>query len=98
MIKIRNYKPLDEDFVYHSWLSSVDYNIPGVQRVTRLVIDSCVDNATILIACSDEDTDHILGWMSYSKEIGFPVLLYIFVKKNLRNPGIGGSLLSEKFP
>jgi len=98
MIKIRNYKPLDEDFVYHSWLSSVDYNIPGVQRMTRLVIDSCVDNGTILIACSDEDTDHILGWLAYSEEIGFPVLLYVFVKKNLRDHGIGGSLLSERFP
>ena len=98
MIKIRPYEALDEDFIYHSWLSSVDYNIPGVQRMTRLVIDSCVDNGTILVACSDEDPDHILGWLSYSEEIGFPVLLYIFVKKNLRNHGIGGSLLSEKFP
>ena len=98
MIKIRNYKPLDEDFIYHSWLSSIDYNIPGVQPMTRLVIDSCVDNGTILVACSDEDPDHILGWLSYSEEIGFPVLLYIFVKKNLRNHGIGRNLLSERFP
>tara|TARA_Y100000310_G_scaffold96532_1_gene94267 strand:- start:292 stop:738 length:447 start_codon:yes stop_codon:yes gene_type:complete len=97
MIKIRNYKPLDEDFIYHSWLSSIDYNIPGVQPMTRLVIDSCVDNGTILIACSDEDSDHILGWLSYSEEIGFPVLLYIFVKKKLRNHGIAERLFRTKF-
>ena len=98
MIKIRDYKPLDEDFIYHSWLSSIDHNIPGVQTMTRLVIDSCVENGTILVACSDEDPDHILGWLSYTEKLGFPVLLYVFVKKKLRNHGIGGSLLSEKFP
>jgi len=98
MIKIRDYKPLDEDFIYHSWLSSIDHNIPGVQTMTRLVIDSCVENGTILVACSDEDPDHILGWLSYTVKLGFPVLLYVFVKKKLRNHGIGGSLLSEKFP
>ena len=97
MIKIRPYEALDEDFIYHSWLASVDYKIPGVQKVTRLVIDSCVESGTILIACSDEDSDHILGWLSYTKELGFPVLLYIFVKKNLRNHGIGRSLLGERF-
>tara|TARA_R100001480_G_scaffold28471_2_gene38870 strand:- start:2530 stop:2988 length:459 start_codon:yes stop_codon:yes gene_type:complete len=93
MIKIRDYKPLDEDFIYHSWLSSIDYNIPGVQRMTRLVIDSCADDVTILVACSDEDPDHILGWMSYTEKLGFPVLLYAFVKKKLRNHGIGKQLI-----
>tara|TARA_Y100000296_G_scaffold86327_1_gene125714 strand:- start:5559 stop:6032 length:474 start_codon:yes stop_codon:yes gene_type:complete len=97
MIKIRKYKALDEDFIYHSWLSSVDYNIPGVQKVTRLVIDSCADNGTILIACSDEDPDHILGWLSYSEELGFPIALYTFVKKHLRNHGIGASLIKAQF-
>ena len=97
MIKIRPYKALDEDFVYHSWLSSVDYNIPGVQKVTRLVIDSCVESGTIHIACSEEDPDHILGWMASSEMLGFPVLLYIFVKKNLRNAGIGTRLIGTRF-
>ena len=98
MIKLRKYKPLDEDFIYHSWLSSVDYNIPGVQRVTRLVIDSCVESGTILVACSDEDEDHILGWLSHAEELGFPILLYVFVKKKLRNHGIGKRLIQGRFP
>jgi len=98
MIKIRDYKPLDEDFIYHSWLSSIDHNIPGVQTMTRLVIDSCVENGTILVACSDEDPDHILGWLSYTEKLGFPVLLYVFVKKKLRNHGIGSKLKKERFP
>jgi len=97
MIKIRKYKALDEDLIYHSWLSSVDYNIPGVQKVTRLVIDSCADDGTILIACSDEDEDHILGWLSYSERLGFPVALYTFVKKHLRNHGIGAELIKSQF-
>ena len=98
MIQIRSYKPLDEDFIYHSWLSSVDYNIPGVQKVTRLVIDSCVESGTILVACSEDDPDHILGWLSFTRKLGFPTLLYIFVKKQLRNNGIGLELLKARFP
>ena len=93
MINIRSYKPLDEDFVYHSWLASIDYSIPGVQPMTRLVIDSCVESGTILVACSEDSDDHILGWASYTEELGFPVLLYVFVKKPLRNHGIGGKLV-----
>ena len=98
MIKIRDYKPLDEDFIYHSWLSSIDYNIPGVQTMTRLVIDSCVENGTILVACSVEDRDLFLGWLSYSEKLGFPILLYAFVKKKLRNHGIGHKLIKGQFP
>tara|TARA_R100001480_G_scaffold50667_3_gene63972 strand:+ start:330 stop:779 length:450 start_codon:yes stop_codon:yes gene_type:complete len=98
MIKIRDYKPLDEDFVYHSWLSSIDHSVPGVQRTTRSVIDSCVHGRTILVACSDEDEDHILGWLSYSEEFGTPVLLYVFVKKKLRNHKIGKQLMQKQFP
>ena len=98
MIQIRSYKPLDEDFIYHSWLSSVDYNIPGVQKVTRLVIDSCVESGTILVACSEDDPDHILGWLSFTRKLGFPTLLFIFVKKQLRNNGIGLELLKARFP
>jgi GNAT superfamily N-acetyltransferase len=98
MIEIRPYKPLDEDFIYHSWLASVDYNIPGVQRMTRLVIDTCVQDGTILVACSDEDPDHILGWLGYTEELEYPCLLYAFVKKKLRGHGIGGKLIRAKFP
>jgi len=98
MIKIRDYEPLDEDFIYHSWLASVDYNIPGVKQATRLVIDSCVKDATILIAASEEDEDHILGWLAYTEELGFPTLLYIFVKKRLRHHGIGHGLVRHQFP
>jgi len=98
MTNIREYKPLDEDFIYHSWLASVDYNIPGVKQATRLVIDSCVENGTILIASSEDDPDHIIGWMAYAEDLGFPMLLYVFVKKRLRNHGVGHGLVRHKFP
>ena len=100
MIEIRAYKPLDEDFIYHSWLASIDYNVPGIKKTTRIVIDKCVEDGTILIASSVEDPDHILGWASYTDMLGAygRVLLYVFTKKHLRNGGVGGDLVRSLVP
>lgn len=98
MIKIRPMKALDEDFVYHSWLSSLDRHIPGCRRMARTLIDHCVKDKTIFIACPDEHEDHILGWLAYGDDYSFPVLHYIFVKKDLRGHKIGKTLLSSCLP
>ena len=98
-MNIRKYEPLDEDFIYHSWLSSVDYTIPGARDAIRLVIDNCVERGTILVATSELDADHILGWLSYDDSFGNDrVMLYVFVKKHLRNHGVGKLLVGEAFP
>ena len=94
---IREYKALDEDFLYHSWLSSIDYDVPGIRGAVREVIDRCVDDVTIMVATSEDDEDHILGWLAYSNESKTKSLLYVFVKKHLRNHGIGGGLVEEVF-
>lgn len=98
MIEIREYKPLDEDFIYHSWLSSVDHNIPGVKRITRRIIDGCVKDETIVVACSKEAPDHIMGWLAYGDDFNFPVLHYVFVKKDMRKGGVGTRLVRAAIP
>jgi GNAT superfamily N-acetyltransferase len=98
MIAIREYKSLDEDFIYHSWLASVDHSVPGVKKITRRIIDRCVKSRTVLIACEEKDQDHILGWIAYGDDFNFPVLHYVFVKKNLRRNGVGTRLLRAAIP
>mgnify|MGYP003133855757 CR=1 FL=1 len=96
-VKIRSYKPLDEDFIYHSWLSSIDYNVPGIRAAVRDVIDMCVQDVTIMVSTPEDDDDHILGWLAYHGGGESKSLLYVFVKKHLRNHGIGGELVKEVF-
>jgi GNAT superfamily N-acetyltransferase len=98
MISLRAYRRLDEDFVYHSWLASLDRSIRGVNDAVRPVVDESVKQGRIVIACSEEDEDHILGWLSWGELDGKPVLLYLFVKKSLRGNGIGTRMLREVFP
>lgn len=98
MPKVRPVKSLDEDFVYHSWLSSVDRHIPGTKDMTRTLIDHCMKERTIHVACADDDDDHILGWLAHGDDFSFPVLHYVFVKKQLRNHGIGKTLLTACLP
>lgn len=99
MINLRPYRSLDEDFIYHSWLASLDRSIRGVNDTVRPLIDDCVFSKRIVVACSEEAPDHILGWLAWGlSDDSSPALLYIFVKKPLRNNGIGTRLLREIFP
>ena len=97
MYQLREYRPLDEDFIYHSWLSSIDNNVDGFRDTTRLVIDHCVATNSLIVASSEEDSDHILGWLAYTDLMPDRVLLYSFVKKPLRKNGIATKLYREKF-
>lgn len=98
MIKVRPYRPLDEDFIYHSWLSSIDHHIPGAKKAVRRLIDHCISEKTVYVACSEDDEDHIVGWLAYGDDFSFPVLHFVFVKKKLRNAGLGKTLLTACLP
>ena len=97
MISLRPYRPLDEDFLYHSWLSSLDRSVKGVNNAVRPLIDKVVSDGTILVACSEEDSDHILGWAAWTIVADEPVFLYLFIKKGMRSNGLGSRLFSEAF-
>jgi len=99
MISLRSYRPLDEDFIYHSWLASLDRSVRGVNNAIRPIIDSCVKSGHVLVACSEEDSDHILGWIAWGEpEESDKSLLYVFVKKPLRGNGIASNLFHSVFP
>ena len=95
---IRKVKPLDEDFVYHSWLHSVKCPTKTVTRMTRCLIDNVIKEEAISVWCPDDDPNHIIGWIAHGKLEDTNLLHFIFVKKNFRKNGIANDLLRHVYP
>ena len=95
---IRKIKPLDHDFIYHSWLHSVKCPTKAVPGMTRCLIDDLVRQDAIQVWCPDDDPDHIIGWMAHGTLEETPLLHFIFVKKNFRKNGVARDLLRKVYP
>jgi len=86
---------MDSDFIYHSWIHSVKNPTRAVMDMTRVLIDHCVEMNTIKVFCNDKDPNHILGWVAYGSLEDARVLHFVFVKRDLRNSGIGTKLVND---
>ena len=99
-IELRGFRPLDEDFIYHSWLSSIRNEYPGSEKVTRLLIDKLLPTGEceVLVACEEEEPDHILGWL-VAGEVpdAAKALHFVFVKRAFRRGGLGTALVNKVF-
>jgi len=94
---IRPIRKTDEDFIYHSWIHTVKNPCHAITDMTRLVIDGCVANESIRIYCSNQDEDHIIGWIAYGELQAAPLLHMLFVKRDLRSNGVGTELFESVF-
>ena len=99
---IRDIKSIDHDFIYHSWLHSVNCPTKAVSYMTRFLIDSLVEdpgpNRGIQVWCPDDDENHIIGWVAYDKIESTPLLHYVFVKKKFRQNHVGTDLIESIYP
>jgi len=95
---IRNLSPIDEDFIYDSWIRSVKCPTKAVTDMTRCLIDHVIGEGNIRVYCDDDDHDHILGWIAHGQIEATPLLHFLFVKKSFRGNGIGYDLLSDVYP
>jgi GNAT superfamily N-acetyltransferase len=95
---IRDLKPIDEDFVYDSWLRSVRCPTRMVTDMTRCLVDYIKSIGNIKIYCADDDEDHIIGWISFGQLEGTKLLHFLFVKKDFRGNGVGTELLKHVYP
>jgi GNAT superfamily N-acetyltransferase len=100
MIDITFRLPRQEDvsFITHSWLRStklaVDKDIAYEAYYgdyKKLISKRLASSAKILVACSIEDPDFIIGFAVYDDN----VVHYIYVRYALRRQGIAKSLLSK---
>tara|TARA_Y100001938_G_C8079006_1_gene427906 strand:- start:1312 stop:1761 length:450 start_codon:yes stop_codon:yes gene_type:complete len=95
---IRDIQPIDEDFVYHSWLRSVKCPTRMVQDMTRRVIDHVVERRDVEIFCPDDDPDHIIGWLAHGQLEDTNLIHFMFVKKDFRKNGIANDLVRHVYP
>ena len=94
---IRKMTQTDEDFIYHSWIHTIKNPCHTITDMTRMLIDDVVSNGHIRVYCSDEDQDHIIGWIAYGEMEDTPLLHMLFVKRDLRSNGVGKSLFKHVF-
>ena len=98
-LKIRQFRPEDEGFVYSSWLNNYwgSHNhdmtktvfMAGHHNVIEKILQR--EGIEILIAANIDDDEQILGYLVREGN----VLHYLYVKSPFRRSGISAALLEE---
>lgn len=96
MIKFRDFKETDRDYITRSLLFSFlggskeaqrvlkDAYMVGHNKVTNFLIDNC----KIIVACDDVDEDLIFAFCIYENLKKHDVIHYIYIRKDFRKQGI----------
>lgn len=103
MIKIRPYRPEDFNFVANSYLKSYRGSPEAKHKINDIYYPEHKERlakmltGTVLVACSTEDDDHILGYVAASAG-KWNILHYVYVKFPARQWGIGRKLVEAALP
>lgn len=101
--RVRPAVPADVAFVVRTWLDHWKHESAWAHRVrTREfyaghhpLIASILEHAAVLVACDAQDADSIAGFVVFEPSAaGGPVLDFVYVKKAMRQLGIGHALLA----
>lgn len=100
-IRIREAIQPDIPFVYSSWLHQHSHSAfaSGVSKSTffsnhRRIIDKLIQKTDIYVACDAADTSVMYGFIC-GEVHEWPLVHYIYVKKNFRGYGIARLLLEQ---
>lgn len=95
----------DFNFIANSYLKSYRYGPETKHLISDIYFDvykerlnHMIDTSQVLVACSPEDEDQILGYVIHGKAHGKSVLHYVYVKHFMRNTKIAKTLLSAAIP
>lgn len=111
LLEVRPMKSSDYNFVLSNWQSSFRTSwyagvIPNnlYYSVVKTLIDQLINRGMVtMVLCNTEDTDQLLGFISYELDSNNAYILhYIYVKPDFRNMGFAGFLtkainLPEKY-
>ena len=99
---IRDQRPEDESFIYHSWLQSIWNDQEGLQRKKmkkdyffaghHYLIKNILPLCEAKVISQKIDPDHILGFIVYESNSDAMIYHYLFIKSVFRKYGLGALL------
>lgn len=102
-IMLRNVAESDMDFIYDSWMRS--FRKAGANKLipddfykawhSTNIEKTLKSGSKILIACSADNIDSVLGWLCYTEYDGEPVVHFIYVKSKYRLSGMAKVLMRK---
>lgn len=100
-VRLRRADESDIGFIFNSWLRSYRNSI-FARNITNItffsehhkVIEKLVKHGQLVVACDNEDTTHLYGYICADYVDGIFCLHYMYVKHTYRNLGIGKTLLN----
>jgi len=101
-IVIREATVDDAPFIFNSWLKSYK-DSDFARRVPNIIyfaehhklIEGLLSHCSIYVACSEEDSNQILGYIVASSFTGTPIIHYIYIKHSFRKLGLATQLISS---
>ncbi len=102
-IILRHCAQNDMDFVFDSWMRS--FRKAGVNRLipedyykawqSKRIEQVLKSGSKILIACSADNIDSVLGWLCYTTYDGEPVVHFTYVKSKYRRSGLAKMMFNK---
>lgn len=100
-IRFRPATAEDANFIFNSWLKSYR-NSHFAKLISNTIyyseqhkiLEELVKKCTTIIACNENDSSQIYGYINGGTIDGFLTINYVYVKHSFRNMGIGKSLLN----
>ncbi len=99
-IRLRTANPEDIGFIFNSWLKSYRSSSVATKVINTIffaeqhkLIERLLANATVIIACNDNDPSQIFGWAVAERIQGIFAIHYIYVKHSFRRMGIANELI-----
>lgn len=101
-IRIRPANEEDIPMIFNSWLKSYRTS-QFAQMIASSIyfsehhktIERILKAATVLVACNDEDSSHIYGWICAHQVAGIFTLHYLYVKQPFRRMGLAHLLFNS---
>lgn len=104
-VTTRAMKESDIPFIYSSYLKSYR-NAPGANHMVNDVyypeykarMEKMLSSSNVLVACSSEDPDQILGYVIYDSAFQWTIIHYLYIKFPFRQMKLASGLINLIHP
>lgn len=90
----------DINFIFNAWLKSFRNSMFASKLSNTVyfsehhkIVEKLITNSNVIVACPEDDTTNIIGFICASTVEGVKCFHYVYVKQSFRNLGIAKMLL-----